>query len=60
MPSTTPESLPALGICLEEYEYPLPLSCLWLQFMRHPYRGLGSALHRRVRDRVPSYRWLGA
>src|SRR3984885_6668543 len=25
MTSTTPESLPALGICLEEYEYPYPV-----------------------------------
>jgi len=28
MTSTTPESLPALGICLEEYEYPYPVRFL--------------------------------
>jgi hypothetical protein len=28
MTSTAPESLPALGICLEEYEYPYPVRFL--------------------------------
>jgi hypothetical protein len=28
MTSTTPESLPALGICLEGYEYPYPVRFL--------------------------------
>jgi hypothetical protein len=30
MTSTLPESLPALGICLEEYQYPYPVGFLRL------------------------------